>query len=149
MPLDGDILDGVRAIHDELLASGMSNEAAAVRYAVAVAVAEQEDEERFGTDRISACVDAITTFRSALVGLADRTPVTAGDVSRVLKASVPQIGLMVEAEDGPAWLRNMVVPVNEAVRRLVAELQTREPDNRLQPGGQVRLAECISSLRTG
>ena len=148
MPLDGEILDGVRAIHDELMACGRFNEAVAVRYAVTIAMSEQDEEERFGTDRISACVDAISNLRSALVGLAE-TPITAGDVSRVLKASVPQISLIVEAEDGPTWLRNMAVPINGAVRRLVSELQTREPDNRLHPGGQIRLAECISSLRIG
>lgn len=148
MSIDGKLLDTARAIHDEMLACGMSNEAAAIRYAVSVAMTEQDEEDRFGTDRISACLDAMDSFRSALRGLADRKPVTAGDVSTILKASIPQIGLMVEAEEGPTWLRNMVSPINDAVRGLVSELQREEPKSRLGPGGQIRLADCVFSLGT-
>ena len=146
MPIDDELLETARTIHDQMMALGMFNEAAAVRLAVSAAVADQEEEEQFGTERVAACVEAMTNFKSALTSLADRRPVTAADVSSILKSSIPEIRLMVEAENGPMWLRNMVVPVNEGVRKLVAELQREDPKRGLRPGGQMRLAQCVSSL---
>jgi hypothetical protein len=146
MPIDDELLDTARTIHDEMLAYGMTAEAAAIRHAVSTAVAEQEEEDRFGTDRISACIDAVTRLRSSIVSLADDGPIMAGDISTILKASVPDISLMVEAEDGPTWLRNMVVPINDAVRRLVSELGRDDPRGKLGSGSQIRLADCVSSL---
>jgi len=146
MPIDEELLGTARAIHNEMMAAGLVDQACAIRYAVDVALAEQDEEEQFGTDRISACIGAMATLRSSLSRLAELRPVTAGDVSSILKSSIPQIGLMVEAEGGPTWLRNMVLPVNDAVRRLVSELQRDDPMGKLGSGGQLRLVECVSSL---
>ena len=87
MPIDDGLLDAAREIHDEMMAYGMTNEAAAIRYAVSVAVAEQEEEDRFGTDNISACIDAIMMFRSALIGLSDRRPITASSTFKIMKVA--------------------------------------------------------------
>ena len=148
MPIDEELMNTARTIHDEMMACGMISEAAAIRHAVNVAVIEQDEEERFGTERLSDCLNAVKTLQEDLYTLSEKRPITAGDISRVLKHSIPQIELMVYAENGPVWLRNVVAPINEAVRRLVSQLQSENAEGTMTPGGQVRFADCVASLGT-
>ena len=148
MPIDPDLLEMARKMHDDLESAGLGGYASVVRLAVAKAVREQEQEEAFGEDRMRSCLEAQAAISDELKRLASTRPLTHGAVAEALSACVPHVVVLSSAAEGPGWYWSHVGPSLRRMSRLAEALRKTDPKSNASSGVHVKLADCMRDFRT-
>lgn len=148
MPIDPELLEMARKMHDDLERSGLTGYASIVRLAVARAVKEQEQEEAFGEDRMRSCLEAQAKIADEFRNLSSVAPLTHEAVAEALSACVPHVVVLSSAADGPSWYWSQVGPALRKMSRLAESLRNTDPKSNASSGVHVKLAECMRDFRT-
>lgn len=148
MPIDPELLEKARELHDDLESAGYHDHASVIRLAVARAVEEQEQEEAFGEDRMMSCLEAQAAISGELRKLASTRPMTHGAVAESLAACLPHVATLATAVDGPRWYWSQVSPALRRMSRLADALRQTDPRSNASSAVHVRLADCMRDFRT-
>lgn len=143
MPIDPDVLERAKSLHDDLEAAGLQKHAMAVRMAVYQAIEEQEQEEAFGIERMGSCIDAHRAIAHELTRLAASRPMTNGSVARSLSECVPHVRILSAADEGPRWYWSRISPGLRRMSRLADALRGTDPKTNASSSIHVMLADCI------
>ncbi len=143
MPIDPDVLERAKSLHDDLEAAGLQKHAMAVRMAVYQAIEDQEQEEAFGSDNMRSCIEAHRAIAHELTRLAASRPITNESVARSLSECVPHVRTLSAADEGPKWYWSRVSPGLRRISRLADALRGTEPKTNASSTIHVMLADCI------
>lgn len=145
MLIDQDLIDEAEQLHELMLAKGMLMHAAAVRATVANAEIEQLAEDKFGTERTSQCVAAISDLCSKMGDLT-RQPKTVENLTIAVQASLPSFRELSDVNDAPFWLQERSSAITNGFRRLATAIGEREPSEPIGPDLDVRLHDYLRTL---